>query len=368
MATDTLIVQNFYFNCLEYSDSGDPNQGVIEITLTPSGDWFNKTFAYQPVISLSVSVEDTFNPDQYLITTSPIEITLTVKAVEDFTFITVSSWHNWIWWSKIGELDFSLDATNEAGSMPMGFNGNIYNILKLGRVAVVYGAEGIAQMSPSNEFWGFEPVFNLGTKSALSSCGNEKSHWFIDTTGVMWSYSGQLTRIGFEEFFSEMGTISMNLFESEQLIYICDDSIGYVYSIKDNSLGEGPDNISGAMMYSGSPYVVAPDYIQIPLFELCTDIYDMGTRKEKTVFGIEVGVDADVSLQASCDFRTAHMDIFKSLPWFNVTQRGQAFFNCYGVEFRFRLRALNYEEFDLDYLKVNGVIHGFSFLDTITMR
>lgn len=366
--TTTIVEYSFYFDCLEYADTGNSLQGVIEISLTPSGTWFNKLLSNEPVIPITVTPSSTFNPIQYLIPTNPIDITLTIRAEENFSFISTPDQHNWIWWSQIGHLDFSLDHTNEAGRAPMFFNGNVYNIMKLKNFAIVYGSEGIAKMFPSGVYWGHEPISNVGVKSRLASCGTEDVHWFIDTEGVLWEYSGQLKRLGYEEFLSNLNDISMNYYEHDNIIYICDGSTGYVYSIADDSLGKGPNNISGIINYANTQYVVSPGYVVIPTFELCTDIYDMGTRKAKTIFNLEIGVDADVKLQASIDFRVNHKDIFKSLPWFPVTHEGKAYINCYGIEFRFKLRALSYEEFDLDYFKVNGVIHGFSFLDTITMR
>ncbi len=368
-----VIYGNITFNCTALKPDTDPDaldahKGVIVIPISIAGQWQDIYHISLRAIDIRVFMSWSENLSDVIIPTNPIDITLTISHNSDFDFILIYPQNNWVWWSKIGDLSFTMDRSNESGRRPMPWSGDVYDIRQLDNHVIVYGSNGISKMQPSGVHWGLKPIFTLGTKGKLASTGDDLMHWFVDTTGELWSYDGQFHYHGWKEYLAELGEISVNYDAAEKLVYICDGETGYVYSITDQSLGEGPSNVAGIFYRDNITYVTAPEPIVMPLFDLCTDIYDMGTRKEKTIFNIEVGVDVNVSLQASIDYRVNHKDIFTSLPWFPVTERGVAHINCYGVEFKFRVRALNYEYFELDYMKVNGVIAGFSFLDTITQR
>jgi len=157
--------------------------------------------------------------------------------------------------------------------------------------------------------------------------------------------------------------------EINALIYICDGVLGFVYSIKDGSLGQGPVNLTGVEYNNSIQYIIGSSLIITPTVEICTDIFDFTTRKNKTLTGIEFGLNSEVFLNASIDFRTAPNNSFVNTGWVPVTPQGIAFINCFGQEFRIRLKAMAYEEvFKIDYIKILGVIHGsmnsFMMIDT----
>ena len=108
---------------------------------------------------------------------------------------------------------------------------------------------------------------------------------------------------------------------------------------------------------------MSPGEVEIPAFEICTDIYDLGTRKFKTIRSVEVGTDLTENMEASIDYRVSNKIPFSNIGWHPVTLEGVAHMVCYGLEFRFRLRVQNYEYFEIDYLKLNGLIHNYSYTE-----
>jgi len=104
-------------------------------------------------------------------------------------------------------------------------------------------------------------------------------------------------------------------------------------------------------------YVVAPEAIEIPGFEICTDIYDMGTRKNKTIFEIEIGTNITGTLQVSIDYRNDFRAAFSQTDWKDVSKRGNCFLTALGREFRIRAKIENYEYFEVDYIIAKGIVH-----------
>ena len=161
-----------------------------------------------------------------------------------------------------------------------------------------------------------------------------------------------------------MGTVILSLDKEQELLYITDGTYGFVYSINDKSFGSVPANITGIGTQSSVLKVVSDGTITTPSFEICTDVYDLGSRKPKTIQRVELGTSLTEFLQVSVDYRKNYKEDFKQIGWFIVNHDGRAYPKCYGVEFRFRVKSTIYEYFELDYLKVRGHIHGYSYLDT----
>lgn len=271
---------------------------------------------------------------------------------------------NFVKWSKIGYVDFTIDESNIAGERPMDFSGCVYHIKKLGNKVIVYGENGVSALLPNGVVYGLQKIYPRGLKSRYSIAGDDDKHFFIDDLGCLYSLGETLTKYDYSEYLSSMTDPVMVYDQERQLIYIADNSLGYVFSITNPSIGEGPTNITGFGYKSGSTYVVGDGEIDIPTFEICTDIYDFDTRKPKTITSVEVGTDLTQHLFASIDYRVSYNDQFKQIGWFLVNPSGKSFPKCYGVEFRIRLKSLRYEYFDIDYLRIRGIIHGYSYLDS----
>jgi hypothetical protein len=274
-------------------------------------------------------------------------------------------------WSKIGSLDFTIDETNMAGEMPMERIGWIYGLKKLRNTVVVYGQNCIVIMRPVGLFYSIETVYEMGLISTRAFCGSDHVHYFVNVYGQL----HRLTSDGIENLdYSEFLINTFNNFNSKlvmsydverDLIFMCDGTYGYVYSVKAQSLGECPPNITAMYDYSGRKYVFGAGDILPMNAELQTDIFDFGTRKPKTIRSIELGTNVEDHLYVSIDYRTSYRHDFVQIGWFKVNPSGKVFPTCYGVEFKIRIKNIVYEPFEIDYMKIRGNIHGFSYLDTV---
>lgn len=335
----------------------------IEIELDILGEQFHKWInagAIDIVIGIAPDSEIDIGE---VISAGSINITISLKS---YGIIVEGTKCNWVRWSKIGYLDFTKDESNVAGERPLDWYGCVYKILKLGDRSIAYGENGVTALFPSGINWGMKNISKVGLLGPNAVVGNEAEHYFIDLVGDMYKLSDKLERLGYSEYLSNLTNPVMSLDLKESLIYICDGNYGYVYSISTGALGEGPVNITGLAYKDGILGVVAPETIDTPKLNICTGVYDLSTRKFKTIHSVEVGTDLTEHLMVSLDYRVKNRDSFTQIDWFLVNPDGVAYPVCYGVEFRIRLKSYIYEYLEIDYLKINGAIHNYSYRDYLS--
>lgn len=267
---------------------------------------------------------------------------------------------NWVAWSDIGSVDFTIGRDNVAGERPMDWAGDVWQIIQLGPKIIIYGSNGISIMSPQGINYTYLTVHFKGLLSRTSCTGNAFEHFFIDTDGDLYSFSESIKKLGYSEYLSSLVNPVMSYDSSSELLYICDNSLGFVYNRKEQSLGSGPVNITGICHQNGTSIIAAPAIapdpaeIVIPPFEIWTDIIDFGNREAKTVESIEIGVDVDSEILMSIEYRNNKRLSFSRLPWQNIDPYGISYLFCHGREFRFGLKLNIYTYFELDYLNIKG--------------
>jgi len=262
-----------------------------------------------------------------------------------------------VMWSKIGSMDFTIGKDNVAGQRALDWSGWVYHVKKLGSKAVVYGENGVSFLIPSGVAYGLQTIHRIGLKSKNAVAGTEDAHFFIDNKDQLFSLSEGLEKLDYSEYLTVLTDPVLSFDIEANLLYICDGTYGFVYSPIDKSLGEGPVNVTGISSQGGTLYVAAPAAITTPAFEICTDIYDSGTRKCKTIQFVDFGTNLDQTLYGSVDHRKNTSDSFSQSPWKEVHENGRLWQTVFGREFRFRLKVLEYEYFDVDYIKPYGKVH-----------
>lgn len=267
---------------------------------------------------------------------------------------------NWIKWSDIGSLDFDIGRDNVAGERPFDWSGYVYCVKKLGSKIIVYGENGVSILTPASTMFGLDTIYRIGLKGKNAVTGSDTKHFFVDRYGKLFKVTTGLQELGYSEFLSTMNSSMVLLLDEERgLVYICDGEQGFVYNPEASSLGQCSPNITGIGYKSGTEYVTASSAIATDAFEICTDIADFGVRSGKTVFNIELGTNLTVDLYVAMDWRRNKAEAFQTTPWYAVSAQGRAIAVAYGREFRIRVKQASYEYFELDYIKVNGVIDAY---------
>lgn len=332
--------------------------------ITIYGEWLNKTIVVDP-IEISFTVHGGI-VDSFTIVADPVIITILPKTADFTTEVTKT---NVVAWSNIGSVDFTIGRDNIAGERPMDWTGWVYRILKLGGKVVVYGQNGVSILIPSGNAWGMQTVYRVGLKGQGAVCGDDFLHFFIDNKGKLFKMGEKIDILDYSEYLSLLSNrVVMSMDILNKLVYICDGIYGFVYSINDKSLGTCSPYITGIGTKNGTNYVASYKTLVDQPFEICTDIYDMDSRKNKTINSLEFSTDSDYPLWAAVDYRQDKTADFATSYWTLVNPNGLAVIPCYGVEFRFRLKNLVYNWFKLNRIKINGVIHGYSYLDSLTSR
>ena len=352
------MADNIWFDCQGYDSADVPDRGIIVITLSvSSGSTLSNFITATPiVITLSLST-DTHYVAPVVINATPILITFTIRG-EAYVELSKS---NWVKWSDIGNLDFTIGRSNVAGEMPMPWNGWVYDVRKLGGKVVVYGENGIALLTPIGEpapAFGLKLLSNVGLKGRDCVCGTEDFHFFIDRSDMLQKLTpqGGMQRLDYSEFLSLMSASTIMHYDTlEELLYICDGTYGYVYS--EDGLGRGPATLTGLGRRGSVLYVTAshPHTITEPL-QITTDALDFGVRTEKTVYWIDVGTDQDIvdNLQVKLFYRREKDLDWSETDWVTCHKDGRTPFRVTGVEFKISIRAQVYEYFEIDYVNVLG--------------
>lgn len=344
------------------------NAGFVPLTIEILGQLMDTYISAGPIpIRLDIFSRVSFGT---FISAGPIPLTIVPKS-SHFVIESVGGKCNWVKWSKIGSLDFTIDESNIAGERPLDWFGCVSEILKLGKGVVCYGTNGVSMLTPAKIGY-TEPSVHMSMQTIhrigvlCKPVGNENEHYFIDNTRKLFKLTGEgMQLLDYSEYLVNLTNPVMTFDNETGLLYICDGTYGYVYSTRFPSFGIGPNNVSGLGVKGGTLYVTAPDTIEVPKLHITTDIYDMGTRKPKTIQWIEIGTDLTVGLQARIETRISNKDDFMNSKWILVNPNGIAYIPCYGVEFRFQLKSFIYEYMEIDYIKVSGVVHGSSMLEQI---
>jgi len=350
------------FDCLGLGQYEPLNQGVIAFNFEQSGSWLNETIWDDTTLAfaLVISGDDVFG------NVVSAEILAFDTSIDGEVIIEMAK-TSWVKWSKIGYIDFDINESNSAGERPMEWVGSIYDILKHDDQIVIYGGNGISTMKPIGNNWKYKTLSRIGTKGRNAQISNSSysTHWFIDANGHLYEFGDKIIKFDYSEFLSKMTGPVMSLDETNELLYICDGTYGYVYSYTDKSFGQCSPYITGYGFKDGSAIVTGSDIIVTPDIGFTTDIYDCGTRKEKTIFNIEINTEVTEEMEACIYYRNNHKDSFTQTPWSKFTHRGICYLPCYGIEFMFGFRMITSASIHIDQFKINGVIHGFSFLDTV---
>ena len=364
------------YNCSRIGNDGYP-VGVIRTTTEILGTWLSICIFADPIKVIISIVSDSELAGKMFNTTALIPLTVTIGGGGTYlvpTMVTTPSKSNWVKWSNIGNLDFTIWKDNIAGERPLDWKGWVYAIKKLGNKVIIYGEGGVSMLAPSNNTFGLLSIHKVGLKGKQAVAGDDKIQFFVDSTGKLYSVGETVMKaslfeasiypekLDYSGYLSTMDDLVLSWDGLNRLLYICDGMSGYVYSSDDKSMGTGPINITGIGLLNGSLYAVSSSTITNPIFEICTGIYDMGSRKNKTINSVELGIDVTGDLWVTLDYRKDKAANFVTLPWKKVSPNGITNIPCYGIEFRVRVKRTTYAYFELDYIRVNGIVHDYNFL------
>jgi len=253
---------------------------------------------------------------------------------------------------------------NEAGFMPMPWQGTVLVVKPLGNGVMVYGDDGIAFMPHVTDPY---PTFGLRKLGAFGiggrGCvgGDNSTHIFLDTAGVLWRISSEnysLQKLGYEEVFDglvdQKVVISYNQRDNEYIISGEDSSNNALsYVLTPTGLGQSPQQVTSAYTVEGALLgVFSTDASTIPI--AVTDVLDFGYRDLKTITTVELGIEVttDATTHVAVDYRYNKDDSWTRSTWVLVNDMGFARIQATANEFRVAVKCSKYADMKLDYINV----------------
>ena len=328
---------DYIYDCALFDSSGINQQGVIVIEFWIGAEDTGGIVEADPII-IEIDLLGNFVISE-IVSASVITIEIEFGDGASSGFIPETVGMATVMWSSIGALDFTVWKDNIAGERPLDWAGTVYDIRKLNGKVVVYGSGGVSFLIPMANAFSLDTFYKVGLKGKGAVTGDDKKHFFIDNLGQLWKIGENFNKLDYSEFLSSLAsTLVMHYDALNDLVYICDSTQGFIFNPMINSLGKCEPGVTGIGLRGSTRYIVSTAVLTLPLFNICTDTYDMGNRKLKTIHSIEVGTDTTKDLYASVDYRQDYRTEFKQLDWFPVTQDGIAYLNCVGTESQYSQR------------------------------
>ena len=276
-------------------------------------------------------------------------------------------------WGKVGEARFILDRTNDAGFRPLEHPGEVLAMRQLGdRRIIIYASNGISTMVPvaapnGTPTWHFETLSHLGIRWKDAVCGNRSQHYFLDAEGSLCRLSEQgIESLDYQEFLAPLDPpVLMFYDEFEGRVYISNKDYGFIYE-EGSGMGAGWGSLTGLVCLNPTRRFLSHAPLDLPVFELVTNIIDFGYRGQKTLESVQLGTGLNIvgSLSVAYDFRYDQDGRFwRTTHWQRVNREGVAYLKCAGIEFRIRVRSdMPMPGIDLDYINVQYKVTDRRFL------
>lgn len=334
-----------------YDQSLTPD--ALNLTCTLTGTWHDLGIAAEP-LTITASLTGTWIQGE-IWSGDAIEV---IASITFGDYVHNLNRRNVVQWSNIGSLDFTVWRDNVAGERPIPLNGWVHQLIKKGNKIIGYGENGVFALIPAGTAYGLQVLYEIGLKGKGAAIGTEYEHYFIDRKNQLFVLGDSLEKLDYSEYLSDLTSlVTMSHDKETGNIYICDGRYGYVYSPRDKSMGECLPYITGIGSQNGTKYVTCSNNIPVPTFEICTDIFDFGSRKGKTINEVQIGTDLTETLSVAIDYRRDKSADWSTTDWREVDAFGIASLQCYGTEFRIKVKCDTYEEFEIDYITILGVTH-----------
>jgi len=284
---------------------------------------------------------------------------------------------NWLKWSKIGNVDLTLDNENEAGNGPLPIRGAIHRLMYLHSGAdlsgrdrgsfVAYGENGIVisktYSEPTTTFGYKESNETYGIPSFGCVGGDKDEHLFIDNRGFLHllTIKGDQT-LGYQEFMQPLIADSpvISFDNVERQWFISTENKCYLFSKE--GLCE-IDQIITSGWVQGTSFKVMGYVPATFTIEVTSDTFDFQQRMFKQLAVLNVGAHTDGKLYCMVQYKDPVTNLFVSTPLKPFSPGGVCFPQVAGRDFRIYLKCI-----DFTYFKLDEVVARWKLVDKTGIR
>ena len=269
----------------------------------------------------------------------------------------VSAWYDcdetYYVWSNIGEMNFNLGRRNEAGYKRDPYGGVIYHTRRLGDSVIGYSSKGITRMSPVQSpaaTFGFEELSDIGLINQGAMNGSKDRQVYVGEDCKLRHITARgIEELDYERYMRRLdGTIIVSYEPSKKDFYISDGATTFLLS------GDGMSEVSqhpSTVWRSNNSSYMLPDTEDNASPYLCSEIFDMGYKGQKTISSIETDAHAVEDPEAGVD-QTHDLSNWSIDHYRPINNMGAASNVVSGNAFRFRLRFSDLlDSFRIGYIK-----------------
>jgi len=275
----------------------------------------------------------------------------------------VSAWHDcdetFYVWSKIGSMDFTPDQNNEAGYRRCPYGGEVYHVRRLGDFVIGYSSKGITLLNPvlvspvaeSIPTFGFKELSDIGLINRGAMNGNLDRHVYVGEDYILREITTEgVKELGYQYYMEQLEgeDIIVTYNPSQKDFYIGNSKKTFLLS--PYGLTEIKQHPSAVWRRNKKSYML-PEAVDTDSSYLCTEVFDMGYKGQKTVFSVESDVFLGVGVEAGIDWAN-DLTNWGEEYYKPMNDQGIAAIIASGGMFRFRLRfATIYDASRIGYIK-----------------
>ncbi len=253
---------------------------------------------------------------------------------------------------------------NELGLAPMPWQGLVMIMKPLNNGVAVYGADGIAILTPANIPY---PTFGINSRARFGIAGrgcvagNEEMHVFVSATGELWTLTadGVLTKLGYKEYISKLldYDIVVSFDEVESEYHISGKNTGgeaLSFLLSKNGLTQSPYQVTSVCQTADGLTGVFSETDNVDVI-ITTDSIDFGDREFKTITLIELGlvIETEATAQVAIQWRNKPSEAFNQTVWVTVNREGFCYIRSTAHEFKILVTVNNYADFELSYINIH---------------
>ena len=304
-------------------------------------------FKGQAVGGAIVNVEVT-PPPTYPPCSVPPTTMMPVKAPPPGTY----HYYNWesdeilYVWSKIGDIDFTVDEYNLAGFKRDPFGGVIHHTRRLEDVVIGYSSKGITMLYPVDSpapTFGFKELSDIGIINQGALNGDLYRHIYVGEDYILREVTTKgVKKLGYENQMRELS--------GEDIIISYDKSLGDFYIgnssktflLSSHGMTEIPQHPSCVWRSNGETHML-PDTVDDYEPLIATHPFDMGYSGMKTLFEMETDLTMSEKPSVAADYYLSPTN-YGTTPYIPLNNQNAATIIVSGNAFAFKLKAEYLEE------------------------
>lgn len=235
--------------------------------------------------------------------------------------------------------------------LPLGSNAVVYGENSVGVLDSVYGDDGVVRFR-------YKKLLDIGVKGRTNACGDDKAHYFVDSSGELWALSGEgPVRMGYRQYLSPVLADAAEFVASfdpyEREAYFASGQNVPCYVLRQGkALSSRTHRPTGLFRRGGTLYGVTfrcAEETSPNRFDVISMGFDMNQRELKTLDVIQASARNASELKASIQFRYQGETSWRNTQEVVPDRDNATYPHVAGQEFRVRFTGLVSSGVEIDY-------------------